>query len=117
MSKSTFGADARRGSAGFGQCYDQLIFRGGGLKITAVCVWGGAALARGYEPSALDILDTYNLYHLYPELEGSANHACPASDCCSEKNVANMAAHLNDYHRWPIARIADWVDSLNIEAS
>lgn len=49
---------------------------------------------------------------------GDAVEACPDDECITpDRNIpiAVLIVHLNDVHRWTRERIADWLDSLDID--
>ncbi len=57
---------------------------------------------------------------LYLKLPALFNHkeSCPVKDC-SESKIASalrsIIIHLNDYHLWDRERVADWLETLDVD--
>ncbi|HET9118502.1 MAG TPA: hypothetical protein VFN75_10605 [Pseudonocardiaceae bacterium] len=54
------------------------------------------------------------LTQLFPALTDNAT-VCPAVGACGPYRLDHVIQHLNDQHRWARERIADWLDTLDID--
>jgi len=70
----------------------------------------------GFSKSYRPVVD--ELSDLFPNLHGEQMR-CPKSKCRGKykADLASMIQHLNDYHKWTRERIADWLDSLDVDLS
>lgn len=53
---------------------------------------------------------------LFPSLSWNGeNYSCPVNEDCGEGCVVANVIHLNDDHDWTRERIADWLETLDID--
>lgn len=66
-------------------------------------------------PAPLNVMET--ALNKFPAL-GAIIKRCPAK--CkhhTDTTIANFIVHLNDIHKWPREKIADWLDTLDVDLS
>jgi hypothetical protein len=76
------------------------------------CALGAAGLALTELLTGVPTLynPAYRIFMTWPWLK-SDGYECPAG--CGQKNIpAAIISHLNDDHRWPRQRIAEWVATI-----
>lgn len=57
-------------------------------------------------------MPTDELCRIVPNLRGPTVQ-CPG--CCEQSSLAFIIPHINDEHKWTRERIADWLDTLDID--
>lgn len=55
------------------------------------------------------------LRRICPGLGNSTHFKCPGRRCKQFFSIPGAVMHLNDYHRWNYGRIADWLETLDVD--
>lgn len=82
------------------QMYASLLY-GNGASVSSIS-------ASGYGESSV----VNELAKLCPAIK-TTNTTCP--DCKQGGTIANLIPHINDHHKWSREKIADWLETLDVD--
>ncbi len=107
----------RKGAEQHPQCFAGLIQYDQNGKITQTCALGAAFVGMFGLTTIREfyktLVDDESFFKIYPELDRTAIKKCPILECRKARSpLRRMIEHLNDVHKLPRERIADWVEKI-----